>query len=133
MHFLRAYIASIVILASWCMHPLASIMIIALCHMHHFSNAWNPPFSCCTIISIIHLNSASRSWSYIEHCILSGAFYHYSLIASVYIGMFYNQHRYTLSKNVSNINLLRYPHLLSLSLVINVTDIYRPHVVILAL
>jgi hypothetical protein len=33
----------------------------------------------------------------------------------------------------SLINLSYYSHLLSLSFVINVTDIYRPHVVILAL
>jgi hypothetical protein len=33
----------------------------------------------------------------------------------------------------SLINLLCYPHLLSMSFVMNVADIYRPHVVILAL
>jgi hypothetical protein len=33
----------------------------------------------------------------------------------------------------SLINLLCYPHLLSMSFVMNVTDIYHPHVVILTL
>jgi len=71
MHLIHAYIESIVILASWCMHHWASIMAIALCHMHHFTRAWNTPSLCCTIIAIIHLNSASWSWLYIEHCTLS--------------------------------------------------------------
>jgi hypothetical protein len=66
------------------------------------------------------------------------AFYHYSLIASVYIGMFCNQHHLNYSDNklwarmfqTSLINLSYYPHLLSISFLMNVTDIYRPHVVI---
>jgi len=58
MHLIHAYIESIVILASWCMHHWASIVAIALCHMHHFARAWNTPSLCCTIIAIIHLNSA---------------------------------------------------------------------------
>jgi hypothetical protein len=29
MHFMHAYIASIIILASWCMHHLVNIMVIA--------------------------------------------------------------------------------------------------------
>jgi hypothetical protein len=71
MHFLRAYIASIVIPASWCVPHLVNIMVIAMCHMHHFDRAWNSPSSCCTIIANIHLNSASHSWLYIKHCTLS--------------------------------------------------------------
>jgi hypothetical protein len=55
--------------------------------------------------------------------------------------MFCNQHYLNYLGNklwarmfqISLINLLCYPHLLSLSFVINVADIYRPHVVILAL
>jgi hypothetical protein len=70
-HFLCAYIASIIILASWCMPHLVSIMVIAMWHMHHFDRAWNPPSSCCTIIAIIHLNRISCSWLYIKHCTLS--------------------------------------------------------------
>jgi hypothetical protein len=96
MHCLRAYIASIVILASWCKH---CIMVTALCHMHYFDRAWNPPSLCRTIITIIHLNSASRSWLYIEHCTRSWSICHYSLIASVEIGMFCNQHHPNYSGN----------------------------------
>jgi hypothetical protein len=52
--------------------------------------------------------------------------------------MFCNQHHLNHLGNklwarvfqTSLINLLCYPHLLSLSLVINVADIYRPHIVI---
>jgi hypothetical protein len=52
--------------------------------------------------------------------------------------MFCNQHHSNYSGNkfwagmfhTSLINLLCYPHLLSISLVMNVADIYRPHVVI---
>jgi hypothetical protein len=66
------------------------------------------------------------------------AFYRYSLIASVYIGMFCNQHHLNYSDNklwaemfrTSFINLLCYLHLLSISFVMNVADIYHPHVVI---
>jgi hypothetical protein len=65
------------------------------------------------------------------------AFYRYSLIASVYIGMFCNQHHLNYSDNklwaemfrTSFINLLCYLHLLSISFVMNVADIYHPHVV----
>jgi len=32
MHLIHAYIESIVILASWCMHHWASIVAIAVCH-----------------------------------------------------------------------------------------------------
>jgi hypothetical protein len=135
MHFLRAYIASIVILASWCMHHWASIMVIALCHMHHFSRAWNPPFSCCTIIAIIHLNSASWSWLYIDHCTLNWSILSWfldciitnSLIAS----LFCNQHHPNYLDNklwagmsrTSLINLSYYFRLLSISFVMNVADI----------
>jgi hypothetical protein len=70
-----------------------------------------------------------------------GAFCHYPLIASVQIGMFCNQHHLNHSSNklwagmfqTSLINLSYYPHLLSISFVMNVADIYHPHVVILAL
>jgi hypothetical protein len=70
-----------------------------------------------------------------------GVFYHYSLIALVQIGMFYNQHHPNYSGNklwagmfqTSLINLLYYSYLLSISFVMNVADIYHPHVVILAL
>jgi hypothetical protein len=128
MHFIRAYIASIIILASRCKH---CIMVIALCHMHHLSRAWDPSSSCCTIIAIIHL----------KQCItfMDRAFCHYSLIAS--IGMFCNQHYQSHSDNelwagmfrTSFINLLCYFNLLSISFVMNVADIYHPHVVILIL
>jgi hypothetical protein len=55
--------------------------------------------------------------------------------------MFCNQHHPNYSDNklwagmfqTSLINLLCYPHLLSMSFVMNVTDIYHPHVVILTL
>jgi hypothetical protein len=55
--------------------------------------------------------------------------------------MFCNQHHPNYSDNklwagmfqTSLINLLCYPHLLSMSFVMNVADIYRPHVVILTL
>jgi hypothetical protein len=117
------------------MHHLVSIMVIALCHMHHFGRAWNPSSSCCTIIVIIHLSSASCSWLYIEHCTRSRAFCHYPLIASVWIDMFYNQSHPNHSGNklwarmfqTSFIKLSCYPHLLSMSFVMNVTDIYHPH------
>ena len=36
MHLIHAYIKSIIIFASWCMHHWASIMANASCHMHHF-------------------------------------------------------------------------------------------------
>jgi hypothetical protein len=69
------------------------------------------------------------------------AFCHYSLIASVEIGMFYNQHNLNHSDNklwagmfqTSLINPSYYLHFLFISFVTNVTDIYRPHVVILVL
>jgi hypothetical protein len=138
MHFLRAHIASIVILTSWCMHHSANIMVIALCHMHHFGRAWNPPFSCCIIIAIIHLNSTSRSWLYIEHCTLS-----WSILSLFLDCIGINRHvlQSTSSKSLDNklwagmfqtslINPSYYPHLLSINFVMNVADIYRPHVVI---
>jgi hypothetical protein len=125
MHFLCAYITSIIILASWCMHHLVSIMMIALSHMHHFGHAWNPPSSCCIIIANIH-----STVYYIHDYIPSiafwvGAFCHYFLIALVQIGMFYNQHHPNYSGNklwarmfqTSLINLSNYPHLLSMSFV----------------
>jgi hypothetical protein len=133
MHFIRAYIASVIILTSWCMHHLVNIMVIALCHMHHFGRAWDPLSSCCIIIAIIHLNRASHSWLYIyiEHCTLSRAFYHYPLIASASMSMFCNQYHVNHSGNklwarmfqTSLISLFCYPYLLS----IKFCDEYRWH------
>ena len=59
---LRAWIKSIIIFASWCMHHWVGIMAIASCHMHHFICAWNIPSLYCTSIAIMHLKSASLSW-----------------------------------------------------------------------
>jgi hypothetical protein len=139
MHFICAYIASIVILASWCKY---CIMVIALCHMHHLDRAWDPSSSCCTIIAIIHYNGASCSWLYIEHCTLNWSILSLSLDC---IGL--NRHvlQSTTSKIIQVINSeqeyvkhhfvnpLYYPYLLTISFVINVIDIYRFHDVILAL
>jgi hypothetical protein len=63
------------------------------------------------------------------------AFCHYPLIALVQIGMFCNQPHLNHSDNklwarifqTSLISLLCYSHLLSLSFVMNVADIYYPH------
>jgi hypothetical protein len=118
MHFLRAHIASIIILASWCIHPhVAPSLQSYITTVHHV-------------------------YGYIPSIALGvGAFYHYPLIASVQICMFCNQHHPNHSNNklwarmfqTSLINLSYYPHLLSISFVMNVTDIYHSYVVILAL
>jgi hypothetical protein len=108
--------------------------------MRHFGRAWNPPSSCCTIIAIIHHNCASRSWLYIEHCTLSWSILSLSLDCIGIIVMFCNQHHLNHSGNklwagmfqTSLINLSYYSHLLSISCVMNVADIYHPQVVILA-
>jgi hypothetical protein len=68
MHFIRAYIASIIILASWCMHHLASIMVMhsGICTisiMHRILHPHVAP-SLQTYIS----NSATRSW--LEHFVI---------------------------------------------------------------
>jgi hypothetical protein len=101
---------------------------------------------------ILHPHVASSLQTYISavhyvHGYISSialwvvAFYRYSLIASVYIGMFCNEHHLNYSDNklwagkfqTSLINLSYYSHLLSISCVMNVADIYHRHVVILAL
>jgi hypothetical protein len=110
--------------------------------MHHFGLAWDPSSSCCIIIAIIHLNSASHSWLHTKHCTLNWSILSLSLDC---IGI--NRHvlQSTSSKIIQIINSeqeyfkhhfvnpLYYPYLLSMSFVINVTDIYHHHVVILAL
>jgi len=68
MHLLRAYIVSIVILASWCMHHWVSIMTIASCQLHHFILCMEHPIialhhhcnhtshGCIIIMSIEHVH-----------------------------------------------------------------------------
>ena len=133
MHLIHAYIKSIIICASWCMHHWTSIMANASCHMRHFICTWNTPSSCCTIIAIVHLNSASLSWLYIEH--LHSELEHFVIISWLH------QHKWACfatsivqiiqiinpeqgcSRRSFSTNLPCYPHLLSLSLVMNLTDI----------
>jgi hypothetical protein len=125
MHFIRAYIASIIILASWDMHHLVSIMAIALCHMHHLNRAWNPSSSYCILIP----NSASHSWVYISNITLwIGAFYHYPLIASVSIGMFYNQHPLNYLSNKLWAKILQTSFCQTLIPSLFVIHEFRPHV-----
>jgi hypothetical protein len=129
MHFIHAYIASIIILASWRMHHSVSIMVIALCLTHHLDRAWNPPSSYCIIIANMHHNNASRSWLYTEHCTLN-CFKHHLSLDCISI----NRHvlQSTSSKSFRSVScaiFTCYPQ----SFVMNVADIYRPYVVILAL
>jgi hypothetical protein len=120
--------------------------------MHHLVSIMVMHCIICTISvvhGVLHPHVAPSSQSYISTvhhvhgyipsiALWIGASYHYPLIASASIGMFYNQYHLNHSDNklwarmfqTSLINLSYYLHLLSISFLMNITDIYRPHVVI---